>query len=72
MVVSESTDIGSIPIGSSEIMFGWPSGLRQHTVNVPWVNTTVGSNPAPNAKYGDVAQIVRGTDCIRNNSPKMN
>ena len=31
-------------------MFGWPSGLRQQTVNLPReISTSVGSNPTPNA-----------------------
>ena len=31
-------------------MFGWPSGLRQQTVNLPReMSTSIGSNPIPNA-----------------------
>lgn len=33
-------------------MFGWPSGLRQQTVNLPRkLNSSVGSNPTPNAEF---------------------
>ena len=33
-------------------MFGWPSGLRQQTVNLPReISTSVGSNPTPNAEF---------------------
>lgn len=37
------------------IMFGWPSGLRQHTVNVPCEEHRRFES-CPKRKYGDIAQ----------------
>lgn len=45
-------------------MFGWPSGLRQHAVNVPReISTSVGSNPTPNAIFLNMENKVMMRNC---------
>ena len=61
--LSACVDVGSSPTltAKKKIMFGWPSGLRQQTVNLPRkLISSIGSNPIPNAKMVRYSSDLRG------------